>query len=643
MYKTMKNFTLIAVVAVALIALAACDEKETNGNQAQQPIAVQVTNAAIVTSTGSNTDMGSNTRIPGAITRATDTGWKAGDAIALTLFKTGTATIVDGKTAYKYVCTDATEKFSPADAANTAYYPAGEEKTDVIAFYPYREIDAGLLIPVSTTDQKEPGKLDLMVAEKSTGHSADNPGVKLSFSHRLVKLSITVDREVSAEKVELDGASLTIEGIATRADWNLADATLHINKESKADISIPATYSATTTTAGTAVTVVPGQLAATAIVLPAAAGQGVKLKLTTTAGQTFEAALPATAALVAGTVNTLRMHLQQAEATIEATVTDWVTGITADLPALNIAGINTRSGAGSGTTLSPTDGDELQVMLFKTSNATTTPDAMTGYTYSAGSVWTSTTPIYWDGFAATETGIGVRGLFTPAKAVDAAAMAKGEYEKDYLLALPGNPTATDNLIDFGQKLTITMTHATAQVRVELAPSAGFTLTELQDDATTLVLCSILTLEGSDARSIALAGISPKEFMGEASEAPTTTNGVPAGFTPAADVLTNAATLKADNSVKNPDGSIATPATAVTFTARILPQKFAAGTQMAKLTIGGQTYTMTVPAGNGWTMKPGVINTIKASVSKSGIKVADGAITIAPWGNTHTGSGEFELD
>ncbi|MCD8182244.1 MAG: fimbrillin family protein [Bacteroides sp.] len=322
--------TALPTLAAALLTLGACDLKDADCYSTYtepEPVALQIA-GAVITAPNADGDADISTLPTRAgisnrtsiTTRATDNAWQAGDAVGIVLLNPDTATPLSGKTVYKYTTATADPHFLPADETNTVYFPADGKSAEVLAFCPYREIGDGLVIPVSTADQRELSQIDLLVAEKST-HDADDPSVSLAFSHRLAKLTITVDREATAAGIELKDATLTLTGTATTANWSLTKAAL-TDIGTVADIALPTVYDAAATS--TLPGIEPGRLTATAIVLPTAAGAGVKLVLITAAGKRFEAALPADIALAAGTVGTLGMHLQREEAVIgDITIAPW--------------------------------------------------------------------------------------------------------------------------------------------------------------------------------------------------------------------------------------------------------------------------------------------------------------------------------
>lgn len=390
--KTMRK-ALFFVAAAILMTLAACSDKETGGDANDGRVAVRVTHAAIVGSTPNSPDVAGASYINKertATTRATDAAWQTGDAIGLVLFEATTATPVEGKTAYKYKTLDEMGNFSASNAENTAYYSPQGEEADVLAFYPYQEIGTDLMVPVGTADQTALSRIDLMVAGKSTGHSATKPDVSLAFSHKLVKLAITVDREASATDVDLNGATVVLQGTATQARWSLTEEKLIADEASKTDINLPVIYDATAPGPASAAATLPGLLSGTAIVLPTAADAGVKLIITTASGRVFDAPLSAGTALVAGTVNTLCVHLRQTEATISATVTDWTTGVTADLRSLEMS-------------VTATDGTVPGVSTLTLWTAAA-PASKASYDFAPTTrSWVSPTPFYLESLTADAT------------------------------------------------------------------------------------------------------------------------------------------------------------------------------------------------------------------------------------------------
>lgn len=556
----MKIFRLTAA-AVAILALAACTESDTNDEATNGRVAVQVTNAGISsTITGDTADDRINTR-------TTDAAWEAGDAIGITLLDTKTGTNAGERTAYRYITPTEAGNFSPDGKDNTAYYPTQGKEVDVLAFYPYREPGADLLIPVSTDNQSDLPAIDLMTADRSTGHSAVRPDVSLAFRHRLVKLVITVDREASAEEIDITGATLTLKGAATRATWNLAEAKLTVETASRADITL------------TTPSLSDGKLRTESIILPAETTNGITLALTTAAGKVFEAPLPANAALVAGTVNTLRMHLRRSEPAIEASVTDWATGTTA-----NLTGVIFQFSGTEGITFKAEENDRM--IFSHKPDAGTPEDATATYTYNEG-CWNSNSPLYWDAFdpALPHT----FSLF---------------YEPALQPATDDEPDcyAATLTVPFGSELAFTgehaLKHVMARVEATLIPGTGFSGDELKDAIVSLPAVLPVEKINPDGTVIAKADAVKKKM----------------------------------NPVEG---------TAV-YTLVIAPQTFAKGTEFARIDIPGISgaYHLAAPTG-GISAEAGKITKVNITLRKTA--VGDITVSVTEWtqGNEYTGDAGYE--
>lgn len=568
--KTMRK-ALFFAAAATLMTLAACSDKETDDGASNGRIAVKVTNAGIV---------GSIRNSPS--TRATDNTWQAGDAIGIILFEAETFTPVDENTTYRYVTATAAGSFSPADDENTAYYPTQGKEADVLAFYPYQAIGTDFGVPVSTADQTTLSQIDLMVSSKSKGHSATRPDVSLSFGHKLVKLAITVDREASATDVDLQGATLALKGTATQARWNLKEEKLIVDANSKADINIPMTYDAAgKISVENAVSTLPGVASATAIVLPTAAGAGVKLVITTTSGKVFDAPLPASSALTAGTVNTLRVHLRRNEAVITASVADWTTGVTVNLP-VTIGNI-TAIGSITGDELALADGDKLEVSETATTATGT-------YIYSAGA-WTNPVPLYWDDLTTDGSAYTFSALLTPAGGSNTTT----GLVKDYLGGTTGD-------VAFGSPIAFGLSHLMAQISITVKPGTGY-----EDVAPADITASLNNLK--QLKSMGIDGT----FTSEAADAPLK--------------LVLAEEPKAKGKTAAGKAIAAEAAKAYTATALVVPQTLAKGTLLVSIDIQGSTYTYSAPEG-GFAFKPGKKNSITLTVNKSGM---DLSFTLDDWG------------
>ena len=435
--KKLMNTTRLMAVAVCLATWPACSDNEAGEDRFEGRTPVIVSGSSIQ-----------------GLSRATDNVWEAGDAIGLTLFEGGTTTLVEGNPiAGKYITATGNGTFAVADKDNMVYYPTQGKKADIVAFYPYTSMNADLDVPVVVADQTQLSAIDLMVADKVVDKNAVDAEVALQFRHKLVKVVFTIDKEDVSKDIDLSQAKVSVGGAPTQAVWNLADAALTVNASSVAAIDLPVTYDAANDV-----------LKGTAILLPGSA-EGVSF-LVQAGGHTFEVPFTASMALKAGTQNTLRIHLKQTRAEVEAAVIDWTTGVTADLDNLLITL--------TGTPDTP-QGDEpafsrLQIWLaddvvrnFSTADSGAPLGSSShAYTKANDGTWASVNPIWVDDLTATSTLYGMA-VNTDANDNDITDAVTGM--KDYLV--------TDATAVKGGVAAFEFRHAFAQLTLRLASGTGF--------------------------------------------------------------------------------------------------------------------------------------------------------------------------
>jgi formylglycine-generating enzyme required for sulfatase activity len=140
------------------------------------------------------------------------TQWSAGDETGI--FMTGDA----GNR--KYTVSNATSgALSPADAANTLYYPQ-LGNVDFIAYYPWRSGQTLAGYPVDVSGQANPAAIDLLYSNNATAKNKNSGAVQLSFTHALSKLSLTVTAGTGISS--LSGLTATVKGMNTQAAFNLS-------------------------------------------------------------------------------------------------------------------------------------------------------------------------------------------------------------------------------------------------------------------------------------------------------------------------------------------------------------------------------------------------------------------------------------
>lgn len=248
-------------------------------------------------------------------TRAYDKTWEANDAIGIYMLNGG-ATDGDGNRKYTTALTAENGSFTAAEG-HTLYFPVDGSQRDFVAYYPYRKTLAdGNVYTVDVSHQTPQKDIDLMGAAKVERKDKNNPVVAFVFTHKLVKLAVTI---------KADGTSLT--------DADLAGTTVSITHQQTA-----ATYNVLTGGEATVTTGAPTEidlhtdgLKAEGIVLPAATTAGMELMFTVPklGNQKFHWDVNSAAqskAFVAGSKYLYTIIIGKAGVEVSSKVEDWAPG-----------------------------------------------------------------------------------------------------------------------------------------------------------------------------------------------------------------------------------------------------------------------------------------------------------------------------
>lgn len=201
-----------------------------------------------------------NSRIDGLQTKASKDVWSNGDEVGI-FMTTQTAEFANKK----YVASDGGTL--TAAPGQTLRYPE-EGTASFIAYYPYSASLNGKTLAVSVDNQADPAKVDLLYSDNAKAIAAGE-AVDLAFKHKLSQIVIAVGSDETLP--DISGLKISLSGMNTQADFNLADGTLAA-KESKANIEMNVSADGTT---------------AEAIILPTTTLDGVKMTFVLD-GKTFE-------------------------------------------------------------------------------------------------------------------------------------------------------------------------------------------------------------------------------------------------------------------------------------------------------------------------------------------------------------------
>lgn len=195
-------------------------------------------------------------------TRAHDAVWDAGDAIGIYMLDGTTAEAANCK--YTTTSTGSDSSFTAADG-QTIYFPTDGSARDFTAYYPYRTPLAGNFYAVDVATQAVQKDINLMGVAKVTGKTKNDPKVAFAFTHKLVKLYLTIKPDgTSLTAGDMEGLTVSITNQKTKATYDvLAGGAVSVD----ADNNNPVTVQLLTAADGTS---------SEGIVLPAATTENMQ-------------------------------------------------------------------------------------------------------------------------------------------------------------------------------------------------------------------------------------------------------------------------------------------------------------------------------------------------------------------------------
>lgn len=179
------------------------------------------------------------------ITRATEVNFETGDKIGVTIIQNGDFVYAENK-----LMTFNDGVF----AGDLLWYPEGNDKSQIVAYYPYREGNTPTSFSVEADQTTGYGASDLMAASNKDVLPTVNT-ITMNFKHLLTKLVINVTKEVEANitsialkgsipTATLDLAALTVTVDANVAATNITAQVVETNKTYRALI-VPQTVALT--------------------------------------------------------------------------------------------------------------------------------------------------------------------------------------------------------------------------------------------------------------------------------------------------------------------------------------------------------------------------------------------------------------
>ncbi|MCC8187560.1 MAG: DNA/RNA non-specific endonuclease [Bacteroides sp.] len=204
-------------------------------------------------------------------TRASGTTW-GDDSIGVYMIKAGEpwndATVLADNRIYE---THSNGTFTPSNIDQMIFLPEDGSAVNFITYYPYQASLQGYIFPVDISDQSSQENIDLLYAAPAAEYTREELNVPFSFSHQLVKLVLNLSP--SAEEETLEGIIVQIQGMKTKATFDLATGNLTTDESSGPEITLKTTSYTT------------GKAQAEAILLPTAQIAGVQIIFTLPSGE----------------------------------------------------------------------------------------------------------------------------------------------------------------------------------------------------------------------------------------------------------------------------------------------------------------------------------------------------------------------
>lgn len=218
-------------------------------------------------------------------TRAFDQTWEAGDAIGIS----GTS----GSTVYtnvQYVTTGVNGNFTAGIQGNEIYYQNDADVT-FTAYYPWINLESGVTtITADTRAQTSQSDFDFLWS-RQTGSKA-SPNVQFIFTHKMVKLVLTIKKGDGVSYQEVQDAVLSLGGFKNNGSFNVTDGTATATGD---NLTADWTFAGNTTETGYNAPLSKDDAAETVsytlILFPQVFSSPLPITATITGGQSFSATL----------------------------------------------------------------------------------------------------------------------------------------------------------------------------------------------------------------------------------------------------------------------------------------------------------------------------------------------------------------
>lgn len=211
-----KYFLFVSLFAMTLGSCQKDDETNKNNGQpvVNEPVAIQLSGLTI--KEGSSEALETS--------RVANGKWDAADMIGVFMLNDGTYNIAGENANKAYVTETGDGMFAPVTSDgkdNTIFFPADGTYMDIIAYYPYAELDGENRYTLNIADQSVQKNLDIMRGTP-TGLAFNNayPKVDLTFCHKMARINLTFVAGEGVGEEELKNTVAELSGFYTKGYYS---------------------------------------------------------------------------------------------------------------------------------------------------------------------------------------------------------------------------------------------------------------------------------------------------------------------------------------------------------------------------------------------------------------------------------------
>lgn len=285
----MATFVCAMMTAVLFSSCSSSEDEQNTENQ--QPVELQ-----IVTSIN---------------TRAVNAKWTEGDQIGVFALKGTTQEYSN----MSYVTTEGNGEFLPTEEEKTIMLPYDGSDFIIAAYYPYTDSAASGTYSIDVRNQDNQEAIDLLVATPVDGVSKVSPVASLEFTHKLVKIALTMRPGDGITADQLAGMTVTISGQPTTGTCDVINnGDIVATSNSAYDITLYTSNEGTSSEA---------------ILLPADTTEGMILTFSIPGAGDYKWAVNSAAksqSFVPGNKYKYDITINKTSLSVNASIEDWVDG-----------------------------------------------------------------------------------------------------------------------------------------------------------------------------------------------------------------------------------------------------------------------------------------------------------------------------